>query len=816
MRRSVLLGFAISVSLIMTASLTGCSSSSVRATTFPVPADISLSPSTTQSLEVGATLGFSATAHDPNGHVLLEPFSFHSSNTAVLTVASNGLACAGTWDSLTAPSVCTPGPVGIAEITATAMGVSSPTTTVYVHQHIDSVVVSPVPTNPPNTNPCLSKDLTADYQANAFSRGADITSTVGQFTWSVVTPQVVSLDTTKVGLALNQVEAKALAPGTSQISASVSGTNSLPFPFIACPVQSISLVVTNTNSDSFVVTTGSSASITPTVLDSLGTKITGVDLTYCSSQPATAGVGSTNCSLSTSSTVSVTTTQPGAATITASCTPPSCNIGFSPSLPIYPSNVINGLVTRNSTGTAPTGTVYVSSTGCGITQGCISTIVPVSFPANTVGGQIGLPATPNSLVFAPDGKKAYMGTDFGLQGTRGLMVLNLTSTSTVVQEFTTVTGKVLAVSPNGNKVIVSDTNLTPNQVFVFDSTNNSSAIFQITGATAAAFSPDSLKAYILAGSTLYVYSTVDALQTIPLSAPATDAAFLAEGAFGYMVGGDPAGVSFLATCEDPSNFTLGSVSAPGSTALRALPDGKSFLVLASPNIENITADITGTPTPTVTIGCPAPLGFLMVTNTVSTPVNFGQGNFVPTQFIVSPDGSKAYVVSSTLPSILVFDIASQTSSAIQLAGDTTPLRASLTPEGSLLYVGTSDNMVHVLDTVVSSDIQQITFPTNPSLQQGTFCDGVTVQTVVGITDALQSGPDTTYTYTLTSGPDLQVGTVVIIASMVDPGNNGTFAVTAVGTGIFTVVNPSGVTASGQNGIGTVNLTCNADLVAVRP
>ena len=68
----------------------------------------------------------------------------------------------------------------------------------------------------------------------------------------------------------------------------------------------------------------------------------------------------------------------------------------------------------------------------------------------------------------------------------------------------------------------------------------------------------------------------------------------------------------------------------------------------------------------------------------------------------------------------------------------------------------------------------------------------------------------------TTGPDLQVGTVVIIASMVDPGNNGTFAVTAVGTGIFTVVNPSGVTASGQNGIGTVNLTCNADLVAVRP
>lgn len=816
MRRSVLLGFAISAGLSLVLSLAGCGGSSVRSANFPVPANLSISPSTTQSLEVGAALSFSATAHNSSGNVVTEPISFHSSNTAVVTVANNGLACAGTWDSLAAPAVCTPGPVGIAEITATAQGVSSPPATVYTHQHIDSVVISPVPTNPPNTNPCVSKDLTADYQATAFSRGADITSTVGQFTWSAVAPQLVLLDTTKVGLPLNQVEAKALTPGVTQISASASGTNSLPFEFIACPVQSISLVVTNTNSNSFVVAAGSSASITPTVLDTLGNKIAGVNLTYCSSQPGTVMVGSSNCSLSSGATVSATTTQPGAATIIASCTPPSCNVGFSPSLPIYPSNVIHGLVTRNSTGTAPTGTVYVSSTGCGTTQGCISTIVPVSFPANSVGSQIGLPATPNSLVFAPDGKKAYLGTDFGLQGTRGLTELGFASSPPTVQQFPSVTGKVLAVSPNGNKVIVSDRNLTPNQVFVFDSTNNSSAVFQITGATAADFSPDGLKAFILAGSTLYVYSTVDALQTIPLTVPATDVAFLAEGSFGYMMGGDPLGVSFLATCEDPNNFIKGSVSAPGVTALRPLPDGKSLLALAPPNIETITADITGTPTPGVTIGCPAPLGFLMVANTVSTPINFGQGNFVPTQFVVAADGSKAYVISSTLSSILVFDIAAQTSSAIQLAGDATPLSASLTPEGSLLYVGTRDGQVHVLDTVAGSDIQQITFPTNPSLQQGTFCDGVTVQTVAAVKGASQSGSDTTYTYTLTSGPDLQVGTVVVITGMANPGNNGTFTVTAVGSGTFTVVNPSGVTAGSQNGTGTVNLTCNPDLIAVRP
>jgi hypothetical protein len=697
--------------------------------------------------------------------------------------------------------------VGVADITATAQGVSSPPTTVYVHQHIDSIVVSPVPTDPPNTAPCLSKDLTADYQANAFSRGVDITSTVGKFTWSAVTPQVVTLDTTKVGLPLNQAEAKALAPGVSQISASVSGTNSLPFEFIACPVQSISLVVTDTDSDSFTVSTGTSKSITPTVLDTLGTKITGVPLTYCSSQPAIASVGSANCSTSTNTTVSVTTSQPGGVTVTASCTPPACNIGLSPPLPIYPSNVINGLVTRTTTGTAPTGILYVSSTGCGTLEGCISTIVPVAFPSNVVGPQIGLPATPNSLVFAADGSKAYLGTDFGLQGTRGLMVVNVTSSITTVSQFPAVTGKVLAVSLSGTKAIVSDTNLSPNQVFVFDSSNNSSVALPITGATAAAFSPDGLKAFIVASdpvllsNTLYVYSTVDTLQTIPLTAPVNDLEFLAEGAFAYLAGGSSNAVTVRTTCTNELADTVATAATPAF--VRTLPNATQMLAVQAPNLDIITVT-------TAPVGCPP-----TVSDTVQS-VNFGIGNFTPSQFIISSDGTKAYVVANTLPSILVYDVASQTTSGIQLAGNVTPVAASLTPEGTLLYVAASDNLLHVLDTVVRSDIQQVSFPTNPDTQQGAFCDAVTFQTVVTISAATQSGSDTTYAYTLNSGVDLEVGNMVTISGMTDVGNNGTFTVSAVGGGTFTVVNPSGVTTTAQAGQGTVDLICNANLLAVRP
>jgi YVTN family beta-propeller protein len=78
-----------------------------------------------------------------------------------------------------------------------------------------------------------------------------------------------------------------------------------------------------------------------------------------------------------------------------------------------------------------------------------------------------------------------------------------------------------------------------------------------------------------------------------------------------------------------------------------------------------------------------------------------------------------------------------------------------------------------------------------------------VMTKVNITAATQSGSNTTYTYSLTSGPDLQVGMSIVIARMTDPGNNGTFAIAALGAGTFTVGNGSGVTASGQTGMGTV-------------
>ncbi len=98
------------VSLI--AALTGCSSSSPTTNTvFPVPGKIILNPSTPVSLTVGSTSqAFTATTQNNTGTAVTTPVQFISSNTAVLTIASNGIACAGTWDSLSVPQICTPGP----------------------------------------------------------------------------------------------------------------------------------------------------------------------------------------------------------------------------------------------------------------------------------------------------------------------------------------------------------------------------------------------------------------------------------------------------------------------------------------------------------------------------------------------------------------------------------------------------------------------------------------------------------------------------------------------------------------------------------
>jgi len=87
---------------------------------------------------------------------------------------------------------------------------------------------------------------------------------------------------------------------------------------------------------------------------------------------------------------------------------------------------------------------------------------------------------------------------------------------------------------------------------------------------------------------------------------------------------------------------------------------------------------------------------------------------------------------------------------------------------------------------------------------------------LNITDATQTGANTTYTYNSLVGPALQTGQNVAITGMSNSGNNGNFMITALGSGTFTVVNANGVAANGQSGKGISGTICAPDLVAVKP
>jgi hypothetical protein len=672
-------------------------------------------------------------AQDSSGNILTgsTPITFVSSNTAVVEIAASGLACAGKWDSLANPTICTPGPVGTAVITALSQGVSSPPTTVRTHQHIDQIVVTPVPNQTPLAPPlpsnvcgqpipafsfCLSKGGTYLYQANACRGGADITSTVGPFTWQSLNLGIGNVIESTANRALGRVMVTASNPGRTQIYATNSGTTSTTQEFTTCPVKSISLAISNAAGNSFSVTSGG-ATIIATVLDSTNTEIKGVPLTWSTSDAAAFSVGGGAAS----------SIRPGSATLIASCTLPLCNAGFPSPLLIYPQTAITG--TGTGTGTAPpSSTLWLASSQCNLagvhSDDCVSTLSAFNSGDHTPVALADLTALPNSLIFNRQSSRAFLGTDSGLLGTAGLAVLTPGSNGNgpTLGSLLSAPGKVLAVSPDGQKVVVADTADTPNQAFIVNLTSATPAVtpLPITGATAADFAPDSFKAFIVAGSNLYVYSPVEPLKKIALGGPAADVTFLSNGAFAYLAGGSASKqVSVRKTCDNDvaraADNSLQDVSLPlAPKFIKTLPDSSGVLAINSTGVNMI--QVASAPVdcqPTDQTAIPPVPGLPNVVNGAVASFNFGLGSFTPKQLIIA-SSQRAYVVTDQSP-IVEFNIPTQTTTLLQLSGNTLPVRAALSVDGTRLFVIGRDpvtqvNSVHVLDTVNNIDIDQILMP----------------------------------------------------------------------------------------------------------
>ena len=841
-RHSFLKGFmgkffsagSLGLLLVACALLPSCGSSSPTKVSPEVPpTGVSLSPGPNISLLAGEAISFSAAP-------TADTFSYQSSNPAVVTVANNGQACAGTWNSLTVPQICTPGTVGTAQVTASTLGVTSSPVTIYVHDPITRIVVSKVPGQPQTLRTdCISKGTVHGpekwlFEANAFNGSMDITSSVGPFSWGQINPgsNIVTLSTpangtqgcllSPQGECLNQQTVTATTPGIGQIYASASGFIGQPISVETCRVHDISIAAAGNppSITSFLVNSGTSTSLDATVTDIAGQNVTGVPLTWSTSNPVSVGAsGQTSTVYGSIGTAS--SSAAGQGTVIASCTPPTCNAGIEPSLPIYPQAAFNFDV--RSTGTTTTSpTVYATTTSCNTTSAtCTPTVVPISRPSATLpfaaGGPIALLSTPNSFVFDNNGGNAYLWVDSSDFSQHGLMIFSGTSLTQVLST----PGKVLAISPDRNSAVISDTIDSPNQLFICTNCNSSSrtvTTLLINGATAAAFSPDNLKAYILAGNNLYVYSKLDPLQTFNLNGAGNDVAFHPEGGFAYV-----AGPSTLLTpyrnCDNApiSSATLNTSNTP--LLVRPLPDGSTLLVLDPPNIDLVSV------TSLTAVACSG-----TITNTTSS-FDLGEGSFIPTQFFVSPDGSTAYILGnssagsppSRLPFVMVFNVNTQSASALSLSNSATPLSASLSPDGTLLFVGADDGTLHVLDTTSGLDTQQVTFPfpTNELC----FGPGNPLTQVplsqVRISAVTQNGSTGAYTYSVISGAALKVGQSITVANMSIGGDNGTFAITGLGTDAggnptFLVTNSNGASATNQSGLGTVPISCNPDLVAVKP
>lgn len=781
------------------------------------PGKVTLNPSTATSLQLGGTLAFTAAVQTTSGTNLTTTISYDSSDTSILNVSPTGIACAGHWDALF--TTCTPGNSGPVTVTATALGGSSIPTYVFVHPPIDNIIVKGVVLNGESVQePCLSQSQTMTLEAHAFSQGNDITASVGPFTFSASNPTVVSftgLNNSTFKFATNQVTATANTPGISYIYATASGATSTSFQqptltngvgdtspildfFATCPVQNIALEMGAAGSGQTNVAIAKGGTVETaiaTVTDVMNNSslpntngavvLNKIPLTWTSSNPGAIGLA-TSCTQSCALTIS----SPGAATITASCSPPSCNIGFPlvpaslataaqittcsnyfqasyPNFggcqllipkPVYSSNEFIGFTTSQgnqpvqispaasisvlATGTPVPPTVFAASLGCAheLPANCITADYSFSTAIAVAGVSNTNPVPLNSFLFDPIGARIYAGSDFG-----GLTInpANFGSNTSPFTSLGTVNGRVLAVSANGNSALFSDTVHTPNQVYVTSATAATVAL-TIPNATAAAYSPDGLKIFIIGGpnsSSLYVYSPLQQLQgPIALSGPATAVSFSPNGAFAFVqesaVGTTtPANITAFSTCTNQVATDIAGTQAAAvvnlpadALMMRVLPnlhvDGTDSLGIPIPDgIHVLVLDATGLDILTAAVSAPAPgtlcpQGLAFVLNAAATQfqrIELGQQIGSPANFFASPDATQLYVVNPSSSTILVYSfILGAATGGIQLQGDATPISSDISADGSTIAVGGSDGMVHNVSTLTGgADLSQISFPNMP-------------------------------------------------------------------------------------------------------
>lgn len=702
-------------------------------------------------------------------------------------ISPGGAICAGRWNRTTdggvaAYTTCLPTNVPVvANITASAGSVSSNVVKVYIHPTVTNVKLDTVDqatgTDISNGGACLSQFQTATLNASAFvtdngssrlfcaptpnAQGVpDCGSILGHLSYAAQATSATAgsaAANTVVSIDQNGV-ATARLPGSALITASVSGTSSSAGFFYTCPPRSITLSANGSTTANLLPNTPQP--VTATVIDTNGNTITGVPLSYVSTDERTIDVSAAG---------SISSTFPGASSVYAVCQPGTCNpspidrIGVNGTGTPIASNTLNVTSPGNATSF-----LYLASP---LSQ----YFVALDLSQSTVGTPIRLPYVPNSMVLDQTGRSLYFGSY------RELMIYSAVN-NTLRQEDTTVPGVVLAVSPANGNVLINDQD---RQVFYVYSpattgttTTGGNGSAGSTGTPAsivtqyggvgqrASFSPDGSTLYIVGNNRLYVYNTFTGWTTETLD-PSTGTPVancpanpgpdlnttyntfcspdlaLAVPQFGAFLSGQ--NTSSRGFCADTRSNPIDyypSAAPAGTTGynftsdhLAGTPDGRHVISAtagASPQLidSDVLVPINAATNPSG--ACPtAATTTNGVTTSATLPLQIADAadnpqslaRFAPSlihQVVTSPNSSLAVVTyesanptpgSAQLP---VYNVPAQgpgtlTSAALTGAQATTPVAAIFSSDFSNIFVSTAgDNQMHIVSASSLKDTAQFT------------------------------------------------------------------------------------------------------------
>jgi len=730
--------------LIGLAGLLASCGSSITSSTKPAEKDeylVSVSPDrfTLNSGDWATVTALVEKTHENGTPTTVSPqptIKFYASDPHV-TVSSSGEVCAGVWDSKYLN--CTPAstlPTGLVTITAyDAKHNVSGTAFVSVHPRVASISLSAPAWG---ARKCISQNNQVQYVASPFDSSGNAIPTCSttvvagcvydnDYTWSV--------DDTNVATVSQYGNVVAVNPGVTNLTARLNGTVSVPLAFATCPPSSILLqssAYTNApptppySTADLTLQIGNQKYLSATLVDSNGNSLTTSPIQFITSNPLTSSFSTLLPLVST-----VTANNAGRVTVTAACEPSTCNPSVSDftspagattgkaagfGYPIY-SNVI-GMTVQGAAGSP------VLVTGTTFTDGVTPAHKLLVYDSTSLAishDPIELANLPNSLVVAPNGAKAYVGSD------TGLIVVDLTSYQSSIRTYPitggisddVITGKVLGVSPDSRYVLISD--IANGIVFLIDTTGTKAAIrYAIPGITAVAFAADSSNIWIGGNTGVYSYQA-DTFVPIATNASTHVSAltWLPDGQ-SYFATGDQ--LVKYSTCDDQNPQLLeGAPVSLSTTALNGVPhvlglSGSTWYDYS------VTTSAQAGATPAVGNVC-------LSTVTVNTPVKVASTlNCTANQVSFSPTLQREFVTgvnsSCATPDLGIhgYDVNTNSEFTLSTLSTVVPLSGGVLSDASKLFFGTYDStaktaQLHRIDlstgtedTATDSTTGQVTIP----------------------------------------------------------------------------------------------------------